>query len=107
MVARLLAKLEAAGHTGFKPSHGVVFEHIGADGARLTQLAERAGVSKQMMQYMVDPLVADGYLERVEDPTDGRAKIVRITPRGAKALAVANAALRKAEVEFAKLIGPK
>ena len=107
MIDRLHAALVAAGFGEIRPSHGAVFEHIGADGARLTQLAERAGISKQMMQYLVDPLERAGYLERVDDPTDGRAKILRITERGWEAVQVAEASLRDTEVEFAGLIGPE
>ena len=105
MVDKLHADLLAAGYGEIKPSHGVVFENIGFEGSRLTQMAERAGISKQLMQYLVDPLEQAGYLERIEDPTDGRAKILRITELGWEAVRVAEKSLRDTEIEFAKLVG--
>ena len=54
----------------------------GRAGTRLTALAESAGMSKQAMGQLVDDLERLGYVERVPDPADGRAKIVRLTRRG-------------------------
>src|SRR3712207_644399 len=105
MVARLHARLDAAGFGDIHPAHGVVFDHIGVSGARLTELARRVGMSKQMMLYLVDPLERGGYVERQVDPTDARAKILRLTERGWRAVHLAEAALRQTEEEFARLIG--
>jgi DNA-binding MarR family transcriptional regulator len=51
-------------------------------GARPTVLAQRSGVSKQAMSQLVRELETRGYVEQVPDPTDTRAKIVRLTKRG-------------------------
>lgn len=51
-------------------------------GTRLTALAERARTTKQAMGQLVDALERGGYVERVPDPADRRAKRVRLTPRG-------------------------
>src|SRR5215468_10464789 len=62
--------------------HTQVFESLDPDGTRLTVLAERAQISHQAMGEMVDELVRHGYLERVADPADRRARLIRATARG-------------------------
>lgn len=74
--------LRERGHAGLQPSHQVVFASLGRAGTRLTALAERAGISKQAMGQLVDDLERLDYVERVPDPVDGRAKIVRLTRAG-------------------------
>ena len=51
-------------------------------GTRLTELARRAGVTKQAMMVVVDELEVRGFVRRTPDPDDGRAKVVRLTARG-------------------------
>jgi DNA-binding MarR family transcriptional regulator len=79
---RARATLRERGHTGLQPSHQVIFASIGVEGARLTELAARAGMTKQAMGQLVDDLERLGYVERIPDPADGRAKIVRLTEAG-------------------------
>ena len=45
-------------------------------------LAAYARITKQSMGSLVDHLQAGGYVERVSDTTDQRAKVVRLTERG-------------------------
>lgn len=63
-----------------------VFQRINADGSRLTELADAAQVTKQTIGFLVDQLERAGYVERTPDPRDGRARLVRIAPRGAAAI---------------------
>lgn len=79
---RARTTLVARGHTRLQPSHQVVFASLGREGTRLTDLANRAGMTKQAMGQIVDDLERLGYIERTPDPADGRAKIVRFTPTG-------------------------
>src|ERR1700747_1273074 len=72
-VRRVAAGLAEAGFGDIRPAHTAVFQHIDADGSRLTDLAERAQITKQSMGYLVDFLEQRGYLERRSDPTDRRA----------------------------------
>lgn len=73
--------LRRAGHP-FHRAHMAVFRHIDHHGTRVTVLAERCGVTKQTMVHLVDELQRRGYLERVPDSDDGRAKTVRMTALG-------------------------
>jgi DNA-binding MarR family transcriptional regulator len=52
------------------------------DGTRLTDLARRAEMTVQSMGELVDALERLGYVERLPDPVDRRAKQVRLTERG-------------------------
>ncbi len=79
---RVRATLRERGHTGLQPSHQAVFVGLGHSGTRLTDLANRAQMTKQAMGQLVDDLERLGYVERVPDIRDGRAKIVRLTETG-------------------------
>ena len=75
--------LAAAGHPAIHPPHLPVFEYIDQDqGSRITDLARHANVSAQAMSEVVAYLERHGYVERVADPADGRARLVRLTDRG-------------------------
>ncbi len=83
LLTRLHAGLAAAGYADSHPSWGTnVFFCLREGGLRLTELAERAHTTKQAMNYTVNRLEEAGYVERVPDPDDGRAKIIRLTQRG-------------------------
>jgi DNA-binding MarR family transcriptional regulator len=76
---RVLAALHAAGFDDTTVAQGRVFARIGESGTRLTDLAEMAQVTKQTAAFLVDRLERSGYVERVPDPTDARARLVRIS----------------------------
>ena len=94
-----------AGFTDLREAHGSVLAFLPEAGSRLTQLAERARVTKQSMGALVRELEALGYVRRVPDPTDGRAKIIVFTPRGREATEVARATIRETEREWASAVG--
>jgi DNA-binding MarR family transcriptional regulator len=89
MEQRIVDVIRAAGYTDTTLAQGRVFARIGQDGTRLTDLAEMAQVTKQTASFLVDQLEKGGYVERVADPTDGRARLVRISAKGRQAQAVA------------------
>ena len=65
-----------------RPAHSAVFAHIDLEGTRLSRLARRANMPPQAMGELVDDLERLGYVTRKPDPTDRRAKLVVLTPRG-------------------------
>ena len=93
IVAAVDARLAAAGHAAIRPAHGAVFQFIDADGTRVSVLADRAQVTKQSMAELVTHLEAHGYVERIPDPTDRRAKLVRLTGQGWAVVPIALAAI--------------
>jgi DNA-binding MarR family transcriptional regulator len=64
-----------------RPAHYVVFQVLSKTGDRLTELAAKANITKQSMQYLVDHLEAAGYLRKTPDPADNRAQIIHATDR--------------------------
>ena len=74
---RVFAALAEAGFDDFTPAQARVMQRIGPDGTRLTELAEQAQITKQTAGFLVDQLEKTGYVTRVPDPTDRRARLVR------------------------------
>jgi len=66
----------------WRQAHTNLFPHIDHDGTRLTDLAKRVGISKQAVGQLVEELEAMGALQRVPDPSDGRAKLIRFKREG-------------------------
>jgi DNA-binding MarR family transcriptional regulator len=78
---------------------------IDTEGTRLSVLAERAQIAKQTATALVDKLERAGYVERVSDPSDGRARLVRMTPRAEAALPIARAEEDRIEAEWRAHLG--
>jgi DNA-binding MarR family transcriptional regulator len=83
--AEFRERLREAGHPAIRQGHGCVFRFIHEGGSRLTELAESSGLSKQSVGEVVDDLEQLGYVERAQDPQDGRAKVIKLTAQGAEA----------------------
>ena len=98
--------LRERGHADLQPSHQIVFASLARTGTRLTALAERAAMSKQAMGQLVDDLERLSYVERVPDPADGRAKIVRLTHQGALFMDDAADVVSGIWQDYAALLGP-
>lgn len=105
IVSRIDEGLRARGFTDLRPAHFVIFQHIHPDGSRISQLAEQAQITKQSMGSLVDHMMACGYVERLPDPNDGRAKIVRLTGRGWELDSAAREVLSQVEQEWAEQVG--
>jgi DNA-binding MarR family transcriptional regulator len=82
MVEELTRRLAADGYEGVHPGHHNFFENIDPHGTRLTELAARADMTHQSMSELVAGLEARGWVERRPDPTDGRARLICLTPAG-------------------------
>jgi DNA-binding MarR family transcriptional regulator len=72
----------------------------------VTELAQLAQVSKPTVVYLVNDLELLGYVERAPDPADGRAKLVRLTARGAQAQEAAREIVAQIEGDWSRLLGP-
>ncbi len=96
----------AEGFHDHRVVHHTVMAHVTHDGIRTTELAQRAGVTKQAMSELVRDLVALGYLRTKPDPHDGRAKLITFSERGQRAVDVAMSSFDTMEEVLAKRIGP-
>jgi DNA-binding MarR family transcriptional regulator len=88
MSEQLIERLAERGYGEVRYPHGNVLQYLDDDGTRVSVLAERAGLTKQAMAQLVEHLEAHGYVRRVPDPRDRRAKLVRATARGREVYAV-------------------
>lgn len=107
MEDRVFAALAAAGFGDFTPAQARVFQRIGPNGTRLTELAQAAQVTKQTAGYLVDQLEHAGYVERTPDPTDARARLVRVAARGAQTVPIGAAAIAEIEADWTTQLGSK
>lgn len=82
LIDQLHAELAEQGHPDVRPVHGFALQAVGVQGASVSEIGRRLGVSKQAAGKTIDRLEALGYVERADDPDDARRKLVRITPRG-------------------------
>jgi len=105
MTEHIHRRLAEAGHPLVRVAHGNVFQYLDDEGTRVSVLAERAQMTKQSMGELVAHLEQHGYVERVPDPSDGRAKLVRATARGDETYPVARAAIAEVEARWAERIG--
>ena len=104
---RIITELNAAGFEELRLPHMAVFQFPGPDGVRPSVLAERAGMSKQAMNQLLRSLEAQGYIVRSDAPDEGRARLVRLTPRGQAAYAKIHDVLRNVEREWSAELGTR
>lgn len=105
VVDRLQQTMRAAGHDEMRPSYGFVIRALAAGGLRLTELAERLGVTKQAALKVVDEMEGHGLVERTPAPGDRRAKLLRLTERGEAVRRRAFAASERMEAELRDDLG--
>jgi DNA-binding MarR family transcriptional regulator len=86
-------------------AHTALLPHVDLEGTRQTEIAQRAGISKQAVGQLVDDMVAMGMLQRVPDPRDGRAQLVRFTDDGIAELLAGIDVLDAIELELGGDIG--
>lgn len=95
----------AAGVTDITLAQARVAARIGPDGTRVSELAAQARVTKQSAAFLVEQLEATGYVERVPDPADGRARLVRLTARADKVVMAADTEVERVLDEWAEHVG--
>jgi len=106
-VAELHERLSEEGFAEIRPGHGCVFRFIEPDGSRLTDIADRAGLTKQAVGEVVSDLEALGHVERRSCPDDGRAKIIHLTDSGREAVAAAERIFADIERRWAEDVGER
>ena len=77
-------KLKIKGFLDVSPSHGWIFYNTKEEGSRITELAAMAKITKQSMSALVAQLEQSGYVEKMPDPSDKRAWLLILTPKGRK-----------------------
>jgi DNA-binding MarR family transcriptional regulator len=104
---RVIAALAEAGYSDLTTAQIKLVQRIGPRGSRLTDLAEQSQVTKQTAGYLVDQLERAGWVERGADPTDGRARLVRLTERAEQVVPIAAAAVAEVSAEWEAHLGSR
>jgi DNA-binding MarR family transcriptional regulator len=104
---RLFRALQDAGFDDWTLAQCRVFQRVAPDGSRLKDLADQAQMTKQSASVMVDQLERLGYVCRIPDPTDGRARLIVIEDRGRRAVKVAMATLDDIYAEWKTYLGTR
>lgn len=103
--ARILEILGENGHDQVRSSHVSLTRNLDMAGTITTELARRAGMTKQAMGEIVEQCEQLGLVERIRDKRDARAKIVRFTKAGLDWLEAFRIAVTKAEQEMRNELG--
>ena len=105
-IDKMRERLAAEGYADIREGYGCVFGFIDIDaGSRLTDLAERSGLTKQAVSEVIPELEALGYLTREPDPRDRCAKIIKLTPKGRDACLTGRRLFAEIEAEWAEQFG--
>ena len=102
-----IERLQQRGNPGLRTGHIPVFAGLdpeSAEGTRITDLANRAGMTRQMMGRLVRELEALGYLTTATHPDDQRAVVVTMTERGNAIRGEAAAVITELEADYAVLL---
>lgn len=102
---RLRQRLEEIGYKGLKLSFAAILSKISFSGSRLVDIAEMNGMTKQAISQLASEIEDLGYIKRIPDPHDGRAKNLIFTELGQRLIQDSIEAVDEVEKEFAALIG--
>ncbi len=105
LTRRIQQGLMAAGYPEFHASHMAVMQHIQPGGSGMSEIAEQTHMSKQALNYLVEFLEGQGYVQRRIDPHDGRAKLLYLTAQGKEVERQARQIIKNSEVEWAEHVG--
>lgn len=101
----VIVRLAEQGHDAVRPAHAAVFQFLDDTGTTVSVLAQRARMTKQAMAQLVHHLEEHGYVERVDDPADRRAKLVIPTDQGREVFAIAQGLVPEIEDLVSSIIG--
>ena len=105
LVTDLVAAAADRGFPEVRASHNAVFATLQSEGSRVSDMAARAGITKQSLAAIVKDLEAAGLVTVSPDPVDGRAKLVTYTDRGLECARGGASYLRELEDALATTIG--
>lgn len=103
--AHMLRALHEHGFGDVTAAHFQVLRWPPPEGERPVDLAARANMSKQAMNYLLGQLEELGYLERRVDPDDVRSRRVYLTERGTATIGVVRTAIAELEAEWEHRLG--
>ena len=107
LFGRIRAELSDGTLGDLRMSHVRVMAAIPPEGVNVTELARRAGMTKQGCGQFVTYLSGTGHLSTAPDPDDGRVRLVFLSTTGERSMRHVYGALERIEGEFAAQVGPR
>jgi DNA-binding MarR family transcriptional regulator len=104
---QLYAGVLSAGFDDLSAAHVALWRYPGLEGVRPSQLADRVGITKQSINDLLGHLEGRGYLLRVPDAVDGRARVIRLTAKGRRLEETIYAAAGAAQLQIEEILGPR
>ena len=104
---QLYAGVVAAGYDDLNAAHVGLWRYPGLEGIRPSQLADRVGITKQSVNDLLAHLEQHGYLLRVPDSADGRARAIRLTSKGRRLEQTIYAAAEASQLRIAEILGSR
>jgi DNA-binding MarR family transcriptional regulator len=104
---QLYAGVMAAGYDDLNAAHVGLWRYPGLEGQRPSRIADRVGITKQSVNELLGHLELHGYLERVPDPSDGRARVIRLTSKGRGLEQTIYASAGAAQRQIEEILGPE
>lgn len=102
---RLRAAFATAGLDGIRPAQAVALVPLASGGLHASDLADRLQVSRQAVAQAITGLERHGYVNRVPDPVDARARVIELTARGRQALRVMRSNAVDLEHRWERVLG--
>ena len=104
---QLYSGVVAAGYDDLNAAHVGLWRYPGLEGLRPSQVADRVGITKQSVNDLLAHLEQHGYLSRVPDSADGRARVIRLTSKGHQLERTIYAEAAAAQLRIAEILGPQ
>jgi len=104
---QLYVGVVAAGYDDLNAAHVGLWRYPGLEGLRPSQLADRRGITKQSVNDLLGYLEQHGYLLRVPDSADGRARVIRLTSKGWRLQKTIYAEAASAQRRIEEILGPR
>lgn len=104
---QLYAGVVAAGYDDLNAAHVGLWRYPGLEGLRPSQLADRRGITKQSVNDLLGHLEQSGYLLRVADSADRRARVIRLTSKGWRLQKTIYAEAASAQLRIEEILGTR
>tara|TARA_R110002073_G_scaffold311550_3_gene482645 strand:- start:253 stop:750 length:498 start_codon:yes stop_codon:yes gene_type:complete len=103
----LVHGLQEKGFKDIRSSHISLLRHIDSNGTRITDIAERAGITKQAVGQLIKICESLDLVSTTVDNLDRRAKIVAFTEYGRKLIAEQQTILSDIDDAIREKVGDK
>jgi DNA-binding MarR family transcriptional regulator len=104
---QMYAGVVAAGYDDLSAAHVGLWRHPGLEELRPSQVADRVGITKQSVNDLLGHLEQQGYILRVPDLVDGRARVIRLTPKGRRLQQTIYAEAGAAQLRIEEILGSR